>query len=339
LKRSNLCNVKFKNEEVLMCHKNEKVVELKGGKTLKYDYLISSLGAETSFYGIKGMKKHALVLRDFEDGLLIRNNLIDLFRKMKGEELSRKIVIVGAGPSGVEISTEIQNFINRFSKKDLDYLDKCSVSIVDSKEKPLSGISSLSHGILMRLNKLGVKTYFNQDVEEVSPKSLKFTNGESLKYDVLIWTGGVRADLNRLILGGKQDGKGRIFIDNDLKMRGNKEIFVIGDSSAFQDSISGEYLPMTAWAAMNEAKIAADNIINLIKNNEEIKYIPPKKWPVVVTLGGSDAIGIVSGFIVKGRLGYFLHRMIGLKYFLYIFPTMLAIKIWARGVFILHKNN
>ncbi|MFH0806111.1 MAG: FAD-dependent oxidoreductase [Candidatus Brennerbacteria bacterium] len=236
--------VEFHLDEVLHLDIAENVVHLKNGK-LPYTYLVIALGGETNYYSVPGLQAHGLPLKTFEDALAIRERLSPRVGEHKG--LTR-VVVGGAGSTGVELAAEIREWAGR--EGNVHPVRNSPPQGPSGARLSAGAISNGVHVTLVengvsilgamdprvqtkataRLKKLGVQMLTEERIARVDIREVHLESGEKIPYDVFLWTGGVRAVTLTDRLPVKREGKGRIEIaeamecipeSSDLRVTGN----------------------------------------------------------------------------------------------------------------------
>lgn len=294
---------------------------------LSYDYLVLGLGSETDYFGIDGAEDFSYPIKTAEDALNIHNELKELLSRKQD---SFSLIIAGGGFTGVELAGEMTKFLP----------PPCQITIVEGSETVLPGMPRWAQqAALKRLDSLGVKVRLNQLIEKVEKGKVFCKNSATFDYDFLIWTAGVRGeDLEGQIEGIKLTERGQLEVGSDMSLQGYPEVFVVGDMAELIDSQTGLAVPQTAWVAVGQAKVIARNIKNRLVGEKTESYHPPTP-AFVVPIGSKFALSNAFGFRIKGLAGWFLKRMISLKYLLSILPVARALELWFKGTIIFQKND
>ncbi|MDP3974721.1 MAG: FAD-dependent oxidoreductase [Candidatus Jorgensenbacteria bacterium] len=338
--------VEFRLDEVLHLDIAEGVVHLKNGK-LRYEYLVIALGGETNYYRIPGLEAHGLPLKTFEDALAIRERLDPRVGEKKG--LTR-VVIGGAGSTGVELAGEIREW-----SCEQPHANTCNVhvTLIESGPSILGALEERTQiKAEARLKQLGVQIVTEEHIARVDIHAIHLEGGEKINYDVFIWTGGVKAASLTERLPMKREGKGRIEIAEamecipespDLRVAGN--IYAVGDIACLYDPETGAASPWMARPAMMGGRVAAKNIIARIKFAEGMSraiktftYRVPE-YPYIVPVGGKYAVAKIGPFVIAGFLAWILKGVVELNYLLSIMPWWRALAVWLRGFFLFIRND
>lgn len=322
----------FCQDELTNVKIDEKKIVLKNGGQMPYEFLILALGSETNYFDIPGLKEYGLPLKSFEDALKMRNSLEDILLKKGG----LKIVVVGGGPSGIELIAEFVNFVCLLKKELIKEENKCVVEfmLVEAYPEILPGFKPwIIKQTRRRLDSLGIRIKTGTTITALEKQEIVFKNWEREPYDILIWTGGVTGPIILKETSLPLSHKGSILIDEYLRVQGqNDHLFAVGDNSTLLNHKTGKHLIWNVPIAEAEGKLAAKNIIRTIQHKPLRKFIPLKNYPFVLAVGEKYAIADLVFIRVWGLLGWFIKQLIELRYFLFILPTKKALLVWLRGL-------
>jgi NADH:ubiquinone reductase (H+-translocating) len=236
------------------------------GVTLSYDYLILATGAEGSYFGHDEYKKYAPGLKSLADAVAIRNRILHAFEMAEAEEDPTKhknlltFVLVGGGPTGVEMASAIATLSHITLKKEFRRVDPATTRVVlaDRGARPLGTFApSLSDAAKRHLEELGVEVRVGQGVDCVDEQGVIIA-GERIFAQTVIWTAGVAASPAAKWLNTPADHAGRVLIQPDLSIPNHPEIFVIGDTASLEEK--GKPLPGVAQVAIQQGQYAAGSI-------------------------------------------------------------------------------
>jgi NADH:ubiquinone reductase (H+-translocating) len=225
-----------------------------------YDYLILATGVRPSYFGHNEFEKFAPSLKTLADAVGIRNKILSAFEQAEAEEnvdLHRDLltfVLVGAGPTGVEMAAALAIFVRTSLCSDFRRIDPTSARIVlvDAARQVLGTFTpSLSDAAEKHLQKLGVEIQLGHAVEKIDNDGVIIA-GERIASKTVIWTAGVAPSPAGKWLGVQTDRAGRVRIQPDLRVPGNPEIFVIGDTASLDQD--GKPLPGVAQVAMQQGR-------------------------------------------------------------------------------------
>jgi len=232
------------------------------GVPLPYDYLILATGVRHSYFGHNEFERFAPGLKSLADAVAIRNKILQAFEQAEAEEdpsLHRDLltfVLVGAGPTGVEMAGAIAVLIRTTLRSEFRRIDPASARIVllDMAPRVLGPFSeNLSQAAKERLEKLGVEVRLGHGVDQIDDDGV-IVAGERIVSKTVIWTAGVAPSPAGKWLGVETDRAGRVRIEKDLTVPGHPEIFVVGDTAALEQD--GKPLPGVAQVAIQQGRYA-----------------------------------------------------------------------------------
>ena len=317
-------------------------IELERGDSITYSHLVFALGSKVNFFNIDGLQKKCFTLKTFTDALAIRDAILEKVNSAKyNRELN--IVICGAGSTGVELAAELQEWFAELRKEG----KRCNIhtTLIDAYPNILARLDKeVIRKAEKRLKKLGVNILLNSLIEKIAGDKITLKGDIRVRYDILIWTGGIEASpliqtlpFKKSIMGIEVDKTLRAkLLNNKTKLGG--EIYVIGDSAVFKNSLTRTLVPQMARPAISEGSVAAANIIKSITGKPK-KQFKPFEYPYIVPVGGKHALVKIGPLIVSGLSGWILKGLIELVYLASIMPLQRALKIWFTGLAIFIKND
>jgi NADH dehydrogenase len=232
------------------------------GVPLSYDSLILATGAHHSYFGHDEFERYAPGLKSLADAVAVRNKILNAFEQAEAEEDPSRhrdlltFVLVGAGPTGVEMAAAIATLVRNSLRSDFRRIDPTTarVILVDRSKRILGsfteGLSAAAHA---RLKSLGVEMLLDRGVDEIDEDGV-IVAGERIASKTVIWTAGVTPSLAGKWLGVETDRAGRVRIQSDLTVPGHPEIFVVGDTASLDQD--GKPLPGVAQVAMQQGRYA-----------------------------------------------------------------------------------
>lgn len=284
---------------------------------LAYDYLVLALGATTSYFGHTEWEQFAPGLKSLDDALRIRRVILTSFERAEVEPDAEKrdaamtIVIVGGGPTGVELAGAFAELTKRVLRKDFDRIDptKAKVILVQGGGRILPTFNEkLSTKAQAKLEKMGVDVRTGQHVETIRPGEV-VVGGETIRSDNIIWAAGVTPEPLARKLGVPTDKHGRIQILPDLSVPDHPEAFAIGDIVTLKD-VNGVDVPGVAQGAIQMGKHAATVIACELRKE---KLGPPGRRPFayydkgsLATIGRSSAVAEIKDLKLSGVVAWFV---------------------------------
>jgi NADH:quinone reductase (non-electrogenic) len=236
------------------------------GVPVPYDYLILATGATHSYFGHDEFEKFAPGLKSLADAVAVRNRILSAFELAEAEEDPTRhrdlltFVLVGAGPTGVEMASAIAVLVRNTLASEFRRVDPRNARIIllDMAPRVLGTFSEeLSESASNRLQALGVEVRLGHAVEQIDADGVVVA-GERIRSKTVIWTAGVAPSPAGEWLNIATDRAGRVRIQPDLSVPGHPEIFVIGDTSSLDQD--GKPLPGVAQVAMQQGRYAGDLI-------------------------------------------------------------------------------
>jgi NADH:ubiquinone reductase (H+-translocating) len=240
---------------------------------IAYDYLILATGATHSYFGHNEFAEYAPGLKTLVDAEAARNKILQAFELAEAEEDPANhpelltFVLVGAGPTGVEMAGALAILVRTALKSDFRRIDPTSARIVlvDMAPKVLGPFSeNLSKAAKQRLEKLGVEVRLGHGVDQIDADGV-IVAGERIPSKTVIWTAGVAPSPAGKWLNVETDRAGRVRIQNDLTVPGHPEIFVVGDTASLDQN--GKPLPGVAQVAMQQGRYAGKLIHSRMVNS------------------------------------------------------------------------
>lgn len=350
--------IKFIQGKIANVSAQTKTIYFDDHTSFNFEYAVFALGAEPAYFGIPGLKENSIPLKWLENGIEIRSKIRRKFGEKKSGD-SFNIIIGGGGPNGIEFSTELIGYLRRLSRqpdKKINY----KVTIIEGAPNILPGFDDkVIAKAAKRLNAFGIETkagfvisranensvQINKVQPENSPAGNVHTLAQDLPFDVLVWSGGV--DANSLLKAAalKLEKRGRAEVSQSLTCASPnphldiaEKIYAIGDNACFYDPVSNRPIPGTARVAIEQAKIAAENIFRDLTGKQKIKY-RCKTYPFAIPIGGKYAICKFGSLTISGFLGWSTKQFIELYYLFSITDNWNAFWRWARGVEIFVKND
>lgn len=319
--------------EVTTIDSNKKAIKLKGNTDYGYDYLIIALGSESAYFGIAGLKEYSLPLKTLPDAVKIQRVIEKYYDKKdhKKDKLKTINVIIGGGGfSGTELSAELINYKDRLSRK--FYCDKecIKLTVIQGSERLLKELDTKASEVARRrLKAEGVLLRLAEHIQNVTSDTVMTDQNKSYKFDVFIWTGGVKAASVVGKSGFTTNKRGQVLVNDSLQVVGFDNIFAAGDVAEFKDPVSGRFVPWVAQIAEDEGKIAGENVYRIIKG------LPLKKYHFshfgyIVPLKGHFAILQLKNIHIVGFFGWMIQQFVLLRYLLGILPFFKALKRWNK---------
>src|SRR5262249_30336271 len=287
-----------------------------------YDCLILATGARHSYFGHNEFEKFAPGIKSLADAAAVRNKILKAFEQAEAEEnvaLHRDLltfVLVGAGPTGVEMAAALAVFVRTTLRSDFRRIDPTSARIVliDANRKVLGTFApGLSGAAEQHLQKLGVEIHLGHAVEKVDSEGV-IVAGERIASKTVTCTAGVAPSPAGKWLGAETDRAGRVRVQSDLSVAGHPEIFVIGDTASLDQD--GRPLPGVAQVAMQQGRYAGKLISRRVVGKNGLK---PFRY---FDKGNMAVVGKGYAILQSGKLR--MHGLVAWFAWAFIHITFLA---------------
>jgi len=307
-------------------------------RILEYDYLILATGGKTSYFGHDDWERFAPGLKDLNDAVEIRRRTLLAFEAAEKETdpLRRRelltFVVVGGGPTGVELAGAIAELARYVLSRDFRRIDPQSAEIllIEGGPRILSSFDpSLSEKAVRHLNDLGVGVRTGTSVTGIDDRGVSLGD-EKIPAATVIWAAGVRATSLTAKLGLPADRSGRLIVERDLSLPGFPSAFAIGDMTSFEQD--GGPLPGVSPVAMQMGRTAALNILNDLKGKprENFRYVDKGS---MATIGRKAAIAEIGKLRLSGFPAWMAWLLVHI-WFLIGFRNRFAVMFnWAWSYF------
>jgi len=297
---------------------------------IAYDYLVLAPGGETNFFGLDSMQRHGLGLKDIPDAITIRNHVLTCFEQamldLDAEQRRTLLtfIVVGGGPTGVEMAGALSELIRLVLVKDYPRLNIKDVRILllEATDRLLPALPErLREAAGKTLWRKYVEVRFGASVADFDGRQARLKSGEIIPAQTVIWAAGVRAAPLNATLGLPTARQGRIPVEPTLQVAGHPEVFIIGDA-AYREQ-EGEPLPMVAPVAIQMGHSVASNIKRHLRGRplEAFRY---RDQGTLATIGRNAAVANVFGVQASGFvawvmwLGIHIIQLIGFRNKLFV---------------------
>lgn len=290
-------NVTIRIADLLSIDQRNNQVETSTG-LLAYDYLVIATGADTNFYGNAGIKSNAFPMKSTVEALQLRNQLIQNFEDASVSrdnaviEKLLTIVIVGGGPTGVELAGALAEMKHEKIPKEYPelQLSHMKIYLLEGMDKLLGNMSPASSEVSREyLEKMGVIIKTNTLVKEYDGDKVVLMDGHTISSAMVIWAAGVTGNMPKGITPDLMAPGNRIVVDAFNKVSGTDTIFVIGDIAFQPSSQYPKGLPQVANVAIDQATNLASNFKNLVSGKELTPYQYNNKG-AMATVGRNKAV-------------------------------------------------
>ncbi len=321
-------------------------VILRDGARVPYDSLVVATGSATSYFGHDDWKKVAPGLKTIDDATEMRKRILFAFEAAEREtdlETQRAwltFVLVGGGPTGVELAGALAEIANDTLKHDFRTIDprKSQIILVEGTERLLQTFPpDLSEAAETSLRRKGVRTRAHATVTAITSEgvTIKFADHEEhIPTHTVLWAAGVRASKLGKVVGdrtGAQLEKGRVVVEEDCSIKGHREIFVVGDLQYFTHQ-TGKPLPGVAQTAMQGGTYVAKTILKRLRDQktEPFRYWDKGNLAVIGRLSGVAQIGRLH---FHGALAWFIWLFVHILYLIGFDNRLVVLMEWAFNYF------
>jgi NADH dehydrogenase len=329
-----------KNTEVLMAEvtgvdrEHHEVITDQG--RLPYDYLVLATGARHGYFGHEDWENNAPGIKTIPDATTIRQKILMAFEaaEMEPDAVRRKklltFVLVGGGPTGVEMAGAIAELSHRALALDFRRIDPKSSQVILLEAGPTI-LASFPRPLAERgkaeLERLGVDVRTESRVESVSAEGV-LVNGKMIYSPNVIWAAGVVASPVGKWLGAETDRAGRVKVLPDLSVAGSPEIFVIGDA-AYVEGEDGKPLPGVAPVAMQQGKYVAATIEERMEGDTSTPPFHYWNKGNLATVGRGFAVADFGKFQISGFIAWVLWLVVHIYYLIGFRNRLLVLAQWA----------
>ena len=298
-----------------------KQVHLDDGTSVSYDYCAVATGARHSYFGHKDWEALAPGLKSLEDALEVRRRVFLAFEYAEREQDAQRrqqlltFVIVGGGPTGVEVAGALAE-IRRFAlARDFRHIDprEATVVLLEGGPRILAAYPpELSSRAKTDLRALGVEVRENTFVTAIHADAVE-ASGWRIPTTTVVWAAGNQASPLLKTLGVPLDAQGRVIVENDCSVPGHPEVLVLGDAAAFKDLKSGALVPAVCPAAIQMGQYAAGAIRASVADRPRKPFQYWNKGELAV-IGRGDAVANLPGFRFGGFVAWFIWIFVHITY-------------------------
>lgn len=320
--------------EVTEFDRAAKSVRLKEGVSLEYDYLIVAAGATHAYFGHDEWAQHAPGLKTLEDALEIRRRVLLAFEHAELAAATAQpsgplnFVVIGAGPTGVELAGAIADIAYRYMRTDFRTIDpgNTRVILLEGGSRVLAAFpEDLSTSAKRQLEDIGVEVRLNTLVTEVGDGFVK-AGGETIPSAVTLWAAGVAASPLGKKLGTATDRAGRVEVGPDLSLPGEKNVFVIGDLASYRED--NQPVPGVAPAAIQMGEFAARQI-DRDQRGEPREVFHYRNKGNLATIGKSKAVADLGRFHMTGFFAWVAWLLIHVAFIIGFANRLFVMSEWA----------
>ncbi len=317
----NQTNVYIRITEVIGVDSSTKMIETAIG-FINYDYLVLANGATTSFFGMASVEQNAIPMKSVQEALVLLNNLLHnyeealLKKDVAEQDALMNVVVVGGGPTGVELSGALAEMKRYVFPKDYPELD-CSrirIILVEASPRVLNGMSEFASEKAHRfLSKLGVEVLTNTQVMGYDGDKVDFKNEEFIATKTLVWAAGIAANVVPGLRADSYTRGRRLSVNGINQVEGYDGVFAVGDAAFMvEEEKWPNGHPQVAQVAIQQAKNLAKNFVRM----DEGKLTKPFKYVnlgTMATIGRNKAVVDLSFIRFKGLFAWMIWMFIHLR--------------------------
>ncbi len=330
----------FRIAELLEIHHDKGFVVTSIGQ-LSYDFLVIAAGGETNFFGNQHIEDQALSMKSVSDAILIRNTILSNYEKALNHTDEQKMaaylnmVIVGGGPTGVELAGALAEMKKYILPKDYPELDfnLMKIHLFEASGSLLSGMS-VKAGIrsLKYLKRLGVEVRLNTQVLDATHGQVMLKDGNVHRTHTLIWAAGVKANVVAGLPEACYGHGGRLLVNEFNQLNGLSHVYALGDICLMQNDQTPKGHPQVAQVAIQQAANLASNLICEKKGRQWKRFVYRDKGSMA-TVGRNLAVADLPGLHLHGFVAWFLWSAVHLMSIVGVKNRFFILLDWAYNYF------
>jgi len=339
-------NFSFNMAEVQKINPENNTIDTSIGP-IHYDYLVIATGSNTNFFGNKEIEHFAMPMKNIPEALNIRSLILQnletaLVTTDQREKFAlMTFVVVGGGPTGVELSGAIAEMRHLILMKDYHGLSKYDmrVYLVEGKDRLLAAMSPQASAKAKEfLSKADVIIYNSAHVESYDGFYLKIDNGKTIKTRNVLWAAGVKGEMPDGISTNALAKGNRLFVDQINRVEGYENIFAIGDVSAMISNETPNGFPGVAPVAIQQGKTLAKNLVHLIKGEptQPFKY---RDKGSLATIGRNKAVADLGKLRFQGFFAWLLWGFVHIMSLAGFANKGIVLLRWAMNYFTKNSDN
>ncbi len=294
-------DVRFRTGDVVGIDRGRGLVLTADGPPVAFDHLIVAAGATDATFGVPGVGEHAFTLKSLDGAIDLREHLLATYEAADADPThvtagQLTIVVVGGGPTGVELTGAFVELRDHVLAPDFPRLpvEHARVVLVEALPRLLNGFAHSSAEYARRtLEDRGVDVRLGTAIREVTEDGVVLQDGTTIAAAMVVWAAGVRAAPLSDRLGFEQDRGGRVVVDPDLRVPGAPEVHVIGDMAGARDH-RGQLYPQLAPVAQQQARHVAGQLNGTIARSTPFRY---RDKGIMATVGRNAAVAELPGRI------------------------------------------
>jgi NADH dehydrogenase len=267
--------------------------------TYQGDYLVLAAGSQANFFGTKGAEQHSYPLYSLHDAELLRSRILAVLEAADRDQSlidkgALNFIIVGAGPTGTEMSGCLGDMIHHALKKEYPHLplNRVGIHLVDAGSVVLNGFSDKAHNYALKmLEDRSVKVHLHTEVRQVTADHVVLSDGKTIPTHTVVWAGGLKASSLSEKVGVPTGRGGRFNVEPDLTITGHPKVYALGDFA--NHTSKGQELPQLASVAEQAGKWCARNILADIEGKQRQPFNYFDKG-IMAMIGRSAAVAEIG---------------------------------------------
>jgi len=324
--------VKFQQSRVQSIDVQRKVVNTDDGE-LAWDYLVIALGSTTNFFGMPEVEKNSLILKSLSDAVSIHNHILDNYAaalREEDEQLQRELltfVVVGGGPTGIELVAAIQDFVRKALIRDFPSLmSRTRVILVEAQDALLSGMKArMSELAVSRLRSRGIEVLLKTRITKVWSGGIQTADGQTIASRTVIWVAGVKPVAVVESLPFNKAKGGRIVVNQYMEVPESPGVYVLGDCAYLLQEPGSVPYPPTQQVAQRQGPACARNILRAIRGQDQLPFRYKFKGQLIY-MGRNVALAQLEERVLDGFVAALVRRV----YYLWVFISYLGLKTELR---------
>jgi NADH dehydrogenase len=327
-------NVRFRQAEVAGINFDAKQVHAADGSVLRYDTLVIAAGSTTNFFGLAGAEERALGLKDLPEALELRNHILRCLEAAAHTSAAEAapwltFVVVGGGPTGVEYAGALSELVRLILPDEYPELAGRVIRIV-----LVEGLPEVLPPFPPKLGAAAHRELERKDVEVITGVRVSalegddvvLSNGTRIEAKTLVWAAGVKPSALAAAIDAPRSRSGRIEVDRYLRVTGHDAVYAIGDIAAFRQA--DREVPMLSAPAMQEARVAAANIIRQLRG-EPLRAFRYRDKGSMATIGKGSAVAHIWRLNFTGFIGWVTWLAVHLYYIIGFRNRFAVLMGWA----------
>jgi NADH dehydrogenase len=324
--------VKFRQSRVQGIDVDKKVVSTDTGK-LEWDYLVVALGSTTNFFGMAEVEENSLSFKSLSDAVNIHNRILDHYEaalRERNEERQRELltfVVVGGGPTGIELAAAIQDFVRKALVRDYPSLmSQTRVLLVEAQDALLSGMKAkMSELAISRMRSRGIEVLLKTRISKAWSAGVQTADGQTIPTRTVIWVAGVKpVDVVESLPFEKAKG-GRIVVNQYMEVPESPGVYVLGDCAYLLQENGSVPYPPTQQVAMRQGPACARNIVRAMRGQDQLPFRYQFKGQVIY-MGRNLVLAQLGDRVFDGFAAALVRRV----YYLWIFISYFGLPTGFR---------